>query len=194
MSDDPAKLLEAYRSQEPDAAGQLAARALRIALRTAGGMLGNPEHAGDVAQDTAVEVLRGAHRVRNPETLDAWIHRIAVRQTMRLIKRNRSRAKREVPLEEFAEGLELAGRDLPQDAAERRELAEALRGAIDLLPPKQRMALVLRYVHDLSQDQIAQAMGVRPGTAGALISRGRAALRTMQALEQFADDDQGEGS
>ena len=194
MSDDPAKVLEAYRNQEPGAADRLAARALRIALRTATAMLGNREHAGDVAQDTAMEVLLGAHRVRNPDTLDAWIHRIAVRQTMRLIRRNRSRARLEVPIQEVPEVLEPGGPELPHDAAERRELAEALRGALDLLPPKQRMALVLRYVHDLSHDQIAQAMGVRPGTAGALISRGRAGLRTIQALEQFAEGERGGAS
>jgi RNA polymerase sigma-70 factor (ECF subfamily) len=194
MSDDPAKLLEAYRNQEPDAADRLATRALRIALRTATAMLGNREHAGDVAQDTAVEVLRGAQRVRNPDTLDAWIHRIAVRQTMRLIRRNRSRAQREVPIQDVPDALEPAGWELPHDAAERRELAEALRGAIDLLPERQRIALVLRYVHDLSHEQIAEAMGVRPGTAGALISRGRAALRTTQALEQFAEDERGGAS
>jgi RNA polymerase sigma-70 factor (ECF subfamily) len=45
------------------------------------------------------------------------------------------------------------------------------------VPPKQRVALVLRYVHDLSDVQIAGALGCRVGTAHALLSRGRAALR-----------------
>lgn len=188
MKDDPAQLLAAFRSHEPDAADRLAERALRIALGTALAMLNNREHASDVAQDTAVEVLRGAQGVRNPDTLDAWIHRIAVRQTMRLIRRNRGRAQREIPLQELSQTLEPTDWELPHDAAERRELVEALKSAIDLLPAKQRMAVVLRYVHDLSHEQIAEAMGVRPGTAGSLVSRGRAALGTIQALEQFADD------
>ncbi len=191
MKNDPAQLLAAFRSQDPDAADRLAERALRIALGTATAMLGSREHASDVAQDTAVEVLRGAQSVRNPDTLDAWIHRIAVRQTMRLIRRNRVRAQREIPLQDLSPALEPADLGLPHDAAERRELVEALKGAIDLLPAKQRMALVLRYVHDLSHEEIADAMGVRPGTAGSLVSRGRAALRTIQALEQFADDQPG---
>ncbi len=191
MKNDPARLLAAFRSQDPDAADRLAERALRIALGTATAMLGSREHASDVAQDTAVEVLRGAQSVRNPDTLDAWIHRIAVRQTMRLIRRNRVRAQREVRLQDVSPAIEPADLRLPHDAAERRELVEALKGAIDLLPAKQRMALVLRYVHDLSLEQIADAMGIRPGTAGSLVSRGRAALRTIQALEQFADDQPG---
>ena len=71
-------------------------------------------------------------------------------------------------------------------------MAAALNDAISLLPPKQRMALVLRYVHDLSHEQVAAAMGIRPGTASALISRGTAALRTMDALDHLANDDAGE--
>ena len=45
------------------------------------------------------------------------------------------------------------------------------------LPVKQQFALVLRYVHDLSDEEIAAALGCRPGTVHALLSRGRVALR-----------------
>jgi DNA-directed RNA polymerase specialized sigma24 family protein len=45
------------------------------------------------------------------------------------------------------------------------------------LPPRQRAALTLRYVHDLSDDAIARALGCRPGIVRSLLSRGREALR-----------------
>lgn len=191
MTDDPATLLAAHRDRSPAAAEELAARALRIALRTATAMVRDREHAADVAQDVAVEVLRGVHRLRNPEVLDAWIHRIAVRHTMRLITKTRGRAQREVALHDMPESQQPEAQDQPYRSAERRALTGAVADALEQLPAKQRIALVLRYVHDMTHEQIAAAMDIRPGTAGALISRGRAALREGGRLAQFGDDDRG---
>lgn len=62
----------------------------------------------------------------------------------------------------------------------------ALASALAELPPRQRLALALRYVHDLSDAQIAAALGCRHGTVHALLSRGRAGLRRDPQLAQFA--------
>src|SRR5918997_85162 len=67
----------------------------------------------------------------------------------------------------------------------------ALRGAADPaagaagqppapLPPRQRAALTLRYVHDLDDHAIAAALGCRRGTVRSLLSRGLAALRSEE--------------
>lgn len=185
MTDDPQTLLAAYRDRSAAAAEELAERALRIALRTASAMLRDRAQAADVAQDVAVEVLRGVDRLRNSETLDAWIHRIAVRHTMRVIKKTRLRALREVSLDDLPETAQPESPEQPYESAVRRELAAAVADALEQLPAKQRMALVLRYVHDMSHQQIAEAMNIRPGTAGALITRGRTTLRDSGALSQF---------
>lgn len=188
MTEPPTQLLASLRRRDPAAADAMAARALRIALRTATAMIGDREQAADVAQDTAVDVLRGAHKVRSAETLDAWIHTIAVRHTMRHIRKRRARTQREIPLDELPEVLEAAGQELPIEAATRRELATALMQALELLPPKQRMAVVLRYVHDLPHQEIADVMGIGIGTAGSLIFRGVTALRGVPGVEAFADE------
>lgn len=57
---------------------------------------------------------------------------------------------------------------------------KALRG----LPPRQREALVLRYYGDLSEAEIADAMGISKGAVKSHTARGMAALR--MALEQLA--------
>jgi RNA polymerase sigma-70 factor (ECF subfamily) len=62
----------------------------------------------------------------------------------------------------------------------------ALADALSELPPKQRVALALRYVHDLSDAEIAAALGCRQGTVHALLSRGRAALRHDPQLALLA--------
>lgn len=53
-----------------------------------------------------------------------------------------------------------------------------LADAIAALPPKRRAAVVLRYYLDLSEADIAETLGVRPGTVKSLLSRGLAELKT----------------
>ena len=54
--------------------------------------------------------------------------------------------------------------------------------ALEALPPNQKTALVLRFYGDMSEKEIAEAMGVRPGTVKSATSRGLAALR--KAIER----------
>ena len=53
------------------------------------------------------------------------------------------------------------------------------------LPPRQRAALTLRYVHDLPDDAIAKALGCRPATVRSLLSRGREALRDTLETDRW---------
>ena len=144
---------------------RLAGRALQVARRTALGVLGDSEAAADVAQEVAITAVRRAGALRDPAALDAWLHRIAVRAALREARRaGRRRA------------AERAGHDPPAPARD-----PALTGSLALLdglPPRQRAALTLRYVHDLADADIARALGCRTGTVRSLLSRGREAVRT----------------
>jgi len=147
-------------------ADRVAMRALQVARRTAMGVLGDAEAAADVAQDVAITAVRRAGSLRDPAALDAWLHRIAVRAALREARRaGRRRA------------AERAGHDPPPPSADDDA---ALTGAVALLeglPPRQRAALTLRYVHDLPDAEIARALRCRPGTVRSLLSRGRDAVR-----------------
>lgn len=57
--------------------------------------------------------------------------------------------------------------------------ADHLQDALAALPARRRAAIVLRYYHDLSEAEIAGALGVRPGTVKSLVSRGLAQLREV---------------
>lgn len=57
--------------------------------------------------------------------------------------------------------------------------ADHLQDALAALPVKRRAAIILRYYHDLSEAEIADALGVRPGTVKSLVSRGLAQLREV---------------
>lgn len=156
---------------------QAARRALTVALRTAAAILGSREEAADVAQDVAIDVLRSLDTLREPAAFDAWVHRITVRRTLKALRRRRAA---DVP---FALAVELPADTPDQDdvLATRAVLAAAMR----TLPPKQRIALALRYVHDLDDAQIAAALECRVGTVHALLSRARAALRDEPRLQEL---------
>jgi RNA polymerase sigma factor (sigma-70 family) len=164
----------------------VAERASTLALRTATGALGNRQDGADVAQDVAVDVIRQLASLRDPIAFEAWVHRITVRKTMRALRRRRLRRSREVAVDA---GLLLTDPTEVEVSAEALDVRRAVRHAITALPPRQRLAVVLRYVHDLTEAQIADALGCAPGTAASLLSRGRAALRANPDLRQFAAEE-----
>lgn len=175
--------LERLRAGDRTAADPIARRACTLALRTAAAIMHSREEASDVAQDVAVEVLRSVRKLRNPDAFDAWVHRITVRHVLRALKRRRRAGAAETPLALLTEAEHPAVEaDRDMVLAARQVLALALAE----LPPKQRLALALRYVHDLSDAEIAAALDCRPGSVHALLSRGRAALRRDGRLAELA--------
>jgi RNA polymerase sigma factor (sigma-70 family) len=174
-----------FRAGDAAAAEVLARRACRLALRTAAVILHSREEAADVAQDVAVDVLRSLPKLRQPEAFDAWVHRITVRHALRLLRRRRATQAVETPLALIAERDE----PLALEDSDRAALVAArsmLAAALAKLAPRQRLALALRYVHDLSDAEIAAALGCRIGTAHSLLSRGRAGLRHDPGLADLA--------
>jgi RNA polymerase sigma factor (sigma-70 family) len=151
-----------------------ARRAMKIAMGIAMAVLGNRDDAADVAQDVALDVLRSLGRLRDPAAFDAWVRKIAVRHAVKARRRRPELAPQIDDSDAGDRDLQIASR-----AALTRALAE--------LPPRQAIALVLRYVHDLTDREIAAALGCRRGTANALLSRGRATLREMAELQELME-------
>jgi RNA polymerase sigma-70 factor, ECF subfamily len=186
----PPHLLQRARAGDPTAVEALAERALRLSLRTAAAVLGGRGEAADVAQEVAIEVLRGLAGLRDPASFDAWVHRITVRSSMRQLRRRRARAGSELPLAEMPEGdVPGAGGD-PADLVDELAAVAAVRGALGALPARQRVAVALRYGHDMTEREVARTLGCQPGTAAALLSRGRAALRISAQLAAFLDGEE----
>jgi RNA polymerase sigma factor (sigma-70 family) len=155
-----------FLARDQEIAEVVVRRTGRIALPLATAVLGDRDAAADVAQDVALDVLRGLRKLREPERFNAWVRRIAVRHALRAARRRRL----ELPLDSVPE------RGTAASAVLRAELREALAE----LSPRQRAALALRYVHGLSDAEIAAALGCRPGTASSLLTRARYALATLE--------------
>jgi RNA polymerase sigma factor (sigma-70 family) len=151
---------------------EVAAHALKVARSTALGILGDRDAAADVAQEVAIVAVAKVADLRDPAALDPWLRRIAVRRALEHARRNRRRREAELAHQN--------GRPPTEDADAVSEALDLLAG----LPPAQRAALTLRYVHDLTDEEIARALGCRPGTVRSLLSRGRGAIRARQAARK----------
>ena len=116
----------------------------RITMPLAIAVLGDRDAAADVAQDVALDVLRGLHRLSDPGRFDAWVRRIAVRHSIRAARRRRLLRGIEFPLE-----ADVTDPETP--ATETVLLRAALRAALADLSVRQRAAVASAYIHGLSE-------------------------------------------
>ncbi|GAA1583196.1 SigE family RNA polymerase sigma factor [Actinomadura kijaniata] len=144
-------------------------------------LVGDQGTAEDVVQDVYARLQqrrgrgRGGGLPATPPELLAYT-RAAVLNACRTLARRRSLAHR---LFQAPQPVWSAENDALV-ADDRRRVLQAL----TRLPARQREAIVLRYYLDLSEAEIAAAMGVRPGTVKSTISRGLDALRDRYEEER----------
>jgi RNA polymerase sigma-70 factor (sigma-E family) len=132
-------------------------------VRLAFGLTGDRWLAEDIAQTALARAYVAWRRVSRADDPDAYVRRILVNASNRRFRRHRV--------------TEQPG-ELPDLVGERAALLAALRQ----LPPRQRAVIVLRYWQDLTDAQIAAALGCSPGTVRSQLSRALAKLRANPAL------------
>ena len=145
-------------------------------LRTAYLLSGNRSDAEDLLQTALAKAYLAWPRIRGVDNPDAYVRRIMLNQ--RTSWWRRSGGVREVPIERAPDAAtrdDFAGLDLH----------DALWRALGRLPRKQRAVLVLRYYEQLSEAEIAAALGISEGTVKSQASRALAKLRDDAGL---ADD------
>ena len=134
------------------------------------GILGRPAEAEDAAQDAFVQLVRrAATYAPGRGAFRPWMLRLAARAAVSRARSNRAHARR---------GKRAAVRSAPEsETAGGRELSLALRAAVEGLPVELRAPVVLRYWQDLTQREVAEALGEKEGTVAARLSRAREKLR-----------------
>jgi RNA polymerase sigma factor (sigma-70 family) len=146
---------------------EYAADLLRFCVASAG-----PVDGDDVFQETVVAALRAYPRLRHADNLRGWLLTIAHNKAL---DHHRARARRAVPVDEVdaVDAID-AGRAI-SNGAEPRD--DELWRAVNALPPKQRGAVLLRFVGDLSHREIATALGSSEEAARRSLADGLAKLR-----------------
>lgn len=140
-------------------------------------MCGDPHQAEDLVQETFVRALRAAVRYRPQASVRTWLFSIAA-NLMRDWWR-RQAVRKEVALTEY---IIMPG-DSPEEAVFRGLGNRRVRLAILELPVEQRSAVVLRYFHDLTYQEIAEVLVCPIGTVRSRIHNGVTRLRELLRAE-----------
>ena len=135
------------------------------------GVVGRAELAEDVLQEVFILIYRKLYWLREPGLFRPWAYRIASREVVRQLKRERRWP------DQFAE-------DTTPDsfAAETHEeyepgLAARLPELLARVSPASRMVLVLHYLHEMPLAEVADVLNLPLGTAKSRLAYGLAALR-----------------
>ena len=159
-----------------------------LALR----MVGDPDDAADITQETFIKAYRALGSFRGDSKFSSWIYRIASNVCLDFL---RSRSRRaQVPLSfenEDAEGeIELPDMSQnPEKVLMKKLSMEAVRRGMEKLPPKQRQLLVLRELCGLSYAELAQTLSVEEGTVKSRIFRARKRLCAILLGDGNISDD-----
>lgn len=123
----------------------------------------------DVFQETMIAALRAYPELREPEAAGSWLFAIAARK---VIDAGRSAARAPRPIGDPGAAIDAASPPLPPPEYDREVWT-----AVAALPPKQREAVGLRFIADLSHAEIGEAMGTSAEAARRNVFEGLRRLR-----------------
>ena len=165
---DPAVAMDASVDSHPDAFERLVALHQRSVFALALRMTGNVEDAKDATQETFLRLHRNMGRMTEARPPGPWLYSVAM-NACRDIGRARRRS-RLVPMDAFVAGT-------ARDPAASQEFEAELRTALQLLPEKERAALLLREMQGLSTEEVAKVLGSSEVTVRSQISSARLKMR-----------------
>ena len=144
-------------------------------------MLREPELAADLTQDAFVKAYKNYETLEKPENARAWLYQIAHRVALDEIRRRK--IIRFFPWTGESRGSAPSAEHLVMDA----HLSGDMQRALARIPERQRAALLLAELHDLTGVELADALGVSHVAARALLTRARESLRQALAAERAAE-------
>lgn len=129
--------------------------------------------AEDAFQATFLILARKAGTLRRPDALGPWLHGVAYRTSAKARSAAARRRAREAPFEDLPAA--------PSEDVVRRDLRDVLDEAIDRLPPKYRVPVVLCYLEGLTNAEAARRLGCPVATVATRLARARRRLRDRLA-------------
>ena len=133
---------------------------------------GDPAVASDVTQQVFLKLMTSIRQFRGDAEFSTWLYRLVANACMDTARSRKSDAviSDRSRMEAFA-----APGSQEEDYA-RAQMGDSVRAAVSALPPKFRIAVLLRYFDDLSYEQMAKALHCSMGTVASRLSRGHKIL------------------
>lgn len=144
-------------------------------------MLGNRHEAEDIAQEAFIRAYVNIHTYNPNMKFSSWLYRIATNLAIDKIRKKKPDAYLDEEIS-GTDGLTMysqlsSNEASPEETLESMELQETVQKAIEKLPEKYRSVIVLKYIEDLSLQEISEILDLPLGTVKTRIHRGREALR-----------------
>ncbi|MEK4487671.1 RNA polymerase sigma factor SigW [Psychrobacillus sp. FSL H8-0484] len=144
-------------------------------------MLGNRHEAEDISQEAFVRAFINIHTFDQKRKFSTWLYRIATNLCIDRIRKKKPDLYLDAEVK-GTEGLDMysqiaAAEELPEEELMKLELQDRIQYEISRLPDKYRSAIVLKYMEELSLQEISEILELPLGTVKTRIHRGREALR-----------------
>ena len=147
----------------------------RLALR----MCGNAHDAEEVAQEAFMAAWKGLPSFRGESKFSSWLYQLTTNEAINFLRKEK-RHRAATPLEDE---IEPATGDTAHQAAETKELQQALQQALEALTAEHRQIFLLRQMRQLSYEEIGQLLGLESGTVKSRLNRAKKQLR-QNVLQQ----------
>lgn len=134
----------------------------------------------DIVQDVFVMAFEGLHKIQNPQAFASFIGSIAVRTTLKRLRRRAIAARLGLRPREPIDVEHCVTQTASPEVATR---ARRLYAHLEALPTEERVALVLRKVEGLSLEEVAERMGLSLATIKRRIASAETRLRELGVME-----------
>ena len=173
-------LVLAARAGDQEAKAALFRRHARMASNLAYRLLGRDAELEDLVQESFVSAFGSLSKLTDPRAFKTWLSAIVTRTAIAAIRKRRLLVRLGFVQAEGVQLERVIARNAPPDVLV--EL-EAVYRALDALPAKERVVLVLRRVEQLQLDEIAAQTGLSPASVKRYLARAEHALNPEQAGE-----------
>ena len=171
------------KSDDPDSMDKAVALLQQSVFSFSMRVCNQREDAEDTMQEVLLKSVPLLSKFESPKALAVWLYKVAKNRCLMTRRKSKFAPQKELSLEELMPDrtelhqLAKAGGFNPEAFAIRSQEAQWLRDAIQKVPPEHRIILVLRDMEGLSDDEVAEITGLRPGTVRVRLHRARLFVR-----------------
>lgn len=181
----PAATTESELIARAKARDEVAIRAIlqannRRLFRIARGILRNDSEAEDVVQEAYVRALTHLDGFRGESSLSTWLSRIAMNEAMGRLRGRRPSLDLDSLLQESLAAQIIPFPTVvsdPEKSMAQRQIQEVVEHAIDRLPEPFRLVFITRVMEEMTVEETAELLGIKPETVKTRLHRARALLR-----------------
>ena len=182
---DDCKLIESFQAGKAKAFDKLVVKYKDMVFNLCFQILGDYDEANDSAQETFIKVYKNINKFRFESSFSTWLYRIAVNTCKNRVTSSKYKLKKKMlridnpgPGNPGTERIEIKDNSYsPDKLYEKNEKKKAIHDAIDSLPGKLKVLVILRDIEGKSYEEISEITGIKLGTVKSSLARARRNLR-----------------